>query len=95
MFSAADPPPIESGQLYTVDEVDGAPPSSLADFVGDVHLTLARNDRQFHLTGAGTPSPEGDIRFYQKNLAQHDRDIRVWSIVEQDDTFVASAFAAF
>lgn len=96
MTSALDPPPVASGQQYTVTEVDGRHPQSLADFIGDIHLLMSRNDQVFQLRGAGAPAPSGSVRFYQKDLAQHDRDIRVWTINESDDTtFLAEPFAAF
>lgn len=36
------------------------------------------------------------VRFYQKDLALHDRDIRVWTITQASDTtFLAAPYAAF
>src|SRR6476469_2371784 len=93
MASAAEP--VESGQSYTITHVDGRQPESLDDFTGDVHLTLARNDQQLHVTGA-IARTAGAVRFYQKDLALQDRDIRVWTITELDDsTFHAAPHAAF
>ena len=87
--------PIESGKQYIVEEVDGHEPRSLEDFDGDIHLTLARHGELLHVTGAGNTN-EGGVRFYQKNVQQHDRDIRVWDITATDGTtFLASPYAAF
>ena len=89
-------PPVESGQSYTVTEVDGHEPGSLTDFDGDVHLTLTRNDEPLHVKGSGTTPAEDTVRFYQKDVTLHDRDIRVWTIARSDDaTFVAAPLAAF
>ena len=89
-------PPVESGQSYTVTEVDGHEPESLAEFAGDVHLTLERNDQLLHIKGSGTTPAADTVRFYQKDLTLHDRDIRVWSIARSGDaTFVAAPLAAF
>ena len=95
MISTADPP-VESGQVYTVTKVDGQPPQSLADFAGDIDLTLTRNGQLFQLIGAAARPTAGSVRFYQKDVAQHDRDIRVWTITEAGAaSFLASPFAAF
>jgi hypothetical protein len=94
MTSAADEP-VESGQVYTVIDVDGKEPESLDDFAGDIHLILGRNDLRLHVVGAGNRSGDS-VRFYQKGLTLHDRDIRVWGITEAGDTtFVAAPLAAF
>jgi hypothetical protein len=95
MTSAPDEP-VESGQAYTVNEVDGQQPESFADFDGDIHLTLTRSGQLLHLTGTGGSATTDSVRFYQKDLALHDRDIRVWTITRAaGSTFVAAPFAAF
>ena len=92
---ASAPEPVESGQSYTITHVDGREPESLDDFTGDVHLTLVRNGQQLHVTGAATRTADS-VRFYQKDLALQDRDIRVWTITELDNsTFHAAPHAAF
>jgi hypothetical protein len=88
--------PVESGQDYAVAEVDGQQPGSLADFAGDIHLTLTRSGQLLQVTGTGGPPTADSVRFYQKDLALHDRDIRVWTITRSaDTTFLAAPFAAF
>ena len=87
--------PVESGKDYLVIEVDGREPRSFDDFDGDIHLTLARNDRLLHVTGSGSTA-DGHARFYQKKVQLLDQDIRVWDITAGDGTvFLASPFAAF
>ena len=92
---ASAPEPVESGQSYTITHVDGREPESLDDFSGDVHLTLVRNGQQLHVTGAATRTADS-VRFYQKDLALQDRDIRVWTITGRDNSsFLATPHAAF
>jgi hypothetical protein len=88
--------PVVSGQAYTVTEVDGRRPESLDDFTGDIYLTLIRSDQEFRVTGSGSAPTADSVRFYQKDLALHDRDIRVWTITESGDSqFSAAPYAAF
>jgi len=87
MASATEP--VESGQEYIVTRVDGCQPESLDDFNGDTHLTLVRAGQRLEVTGAVARTPEA-VRFYQKDLALPDRDIRVWTITERPgSTFLA------
>jgi len=95
MQSAADLP-VESGQSYTVNEVDGTQPQSLDDFSGEIHLTLSRSGQVLRVTGTGGSAEADSVRFYQKDLALHDRDIRVWTITRSGgSTFLAAPYAAF
>ena len=95
MNSAADVP-VESGQDYTVTNIDGHQPNTLDDFTGDVHLTLVRNGQPLQVMGSGSAPVDSEVRFYQKDLALHDRDIRVWIITSSADaTFLAAPHAAF
>jgi len=88
--------PVESGQAYTIEEVDGQQPESLADFDGDIQLTLTRSGQLLHVTGTGGSATTDSVRFYQKDLALHDRDIRVWTITRSGgSTFLAAPYAAF
>ena len=95
-MQSVDHVPAESGQAYTINEVDGQQPQSLADFDGDIHLTLARSGQLLHVTGAGGTATADSVRFYQKDLALHDRDIRVWTITRSESSkFLAAPYAAF
>ena len=94
MVGLADEP-VESGQSYTVSAVDGNPPDSLDDFAGEIHLTLARNGRDLQVVGSGTRTPDA-VRFYQKDVGLHQRDLRVWVITDGgNDGFCAEPYAAF
>ena len=87
--------PVASGQDYTISYIDGRPPVSLEDFTGDIQLTLVRAGQELQIAGAATRTAEA-VRFYQKDLALLDRDIRVWSITEQGKSgFFAAPCAAF
>jgi hypothetical protein len=93
MSSPAEP--VGSGQSYTINEVDGRVPNSLDDFNGDIHLLLIRNEQALHVVGNGTRQGNS-VRFYQKDLALNNRDIRVWTVTAGDDyTFLAAPLAAF
>lgn len=95
MISATDVS-VESGQGYTITAIDGQQPDSLDDFTGDIHLTLTRNGQVLHVTGAGSPPAKDSVRFYQKDATFHDRDIRVWTITQTDDSaFLAAPYAAY
>ena len=87
--------PVASGQDYTISHVDGRRPESWNDFTGNIHLTLIRNGQHFDVTGQVARNADS-VRFYQKDLALPDRDIRVWSITAAgDSTFLAEPLAAF
>jgi hypothetical protein len=93
MVPAAEP--VASGQSYTISQVDGHRPESLDDFAGDIHLTLIRNGQHLDVAGAVARTADS-VRFYQKDLALPDRDIRVWTITASgDSTFLAAPVAAF
>lgn len=77
MVPAAEP--VASGQRYTISHVDGHRPESWGDFAGDIHLTLIRNRQHLDITGEVARTADS-VRFYQKDLALPDRDIRVWTI---------------
>jgi len=86
--------PVGSGLNYIVTHIDGHQPASLQDFTGDVQLTVTQNGAPTHLVGVGGETVDG-IRFYQKDPALHDRDIRVWFITDNDGTFRAEPLSAF
>src|SRR6476620_8200666 len=66
----------------------------LTNFSGEVHLISVRNGQHLHAAGSVTRTADS-VRFYQKDLALQDRDIRVWTITElEDSTFSAAPYAA-
>ncbi|WP_447154152.1 hypothetical protein [Nakamurella sp. GG22] len=86
---------VGSGQLYPVTDVDGRAPRSLADFRGEVCVTLIRNGDAVQMLGSGCEAPTG-VRFHQKDPGRDGKDVRVWTITEVlDGSFVASPEAAF
>jgi hypothetical protein len=94
VFAIADEP-VESGQCYVVIAVDGHPPDGLDNFTGDIHLTLTRNGRDMQVVGSGTRTPDA-VRFYQKDVGLHQRDLRVWVITDAGGrSFHAEPYAAF
>ena len=93
MVPAAEP--VASGQGYTISHVDGHRPESWDDFAGGIHLTLIGNGQHLDITGEVARTADS-VRFYQKDLALPNRDIRVWTITASgDSTFLAEPLAAF
>jgi hypothetical protein len=86
--------PVGSGLSYLVTHIDGHQPASPQDFTGEVQLTVAHNGAPTQLIGVGGETVDG-VRFYQKDPALHDRDIRVWFITDSDGTFRAEPLSAF
>ena len=65
---------VVSGHGYTITEVDGQPPTGLADCVGE---HAARPDRERPVApgfGTGTAIP-GGVRFHQKDLGPDGKDV--------------------
>ena len=86
--------PVGSGLGCIVTHIDGHQPDSLQDFTGDVQLTVIQNGAPTQLIGVGGEATDG-VRFYQKDPALHDRDIRVWLVTDNDGTFRAEPLSAF
>jgi hypothetical protein len=87
--------PVASGQDYLVTEVNRRPPERLADFAGEVELTLEKGDTSLSLVGEGTET-DGAVRLCQKDRGPVHRDVRVWIVTEEGDgIFAAKPFAAF
>lgn len=87
------PTSIISGVEYQVQAVQGRPPASLEDFVGEVALDVtyeppSESVRQEHvLRGAGLVS--GDVVFFNEKDARS-KDVRRWQVLQKDDgTWVA------
>ena len=84
---------VASGQCSTISHDDGHRPQSWSDFTGHIHLTLIRNAKHFDVTGAVARTADS-VRFYQKDIALPDRDIRVWIIsASGESTFLAEPLA--
>ena len=92
-FAAAEP--VASGQSYLITEVNGRPPGGLRDFTGAIQVTAVKDGQQLTLVGAATQT-QGVVRFYQKDPGPDDRDVRVWTIVDQGSgSFLGQPLAAF
>jgi hypothetical protein len=92
-FAAAEP--VASGQSYLITEVNGRPPGGLGDFTGAIQVTAVKDGQHLTLVGAATQT-QGVVRFYQKDPGPDDRDVRVWTIVDQGSgSFLGQPLAAF
>ena len=76
--------PVISGMPYTINEVDGRPPTGLAGCLGERTLTLVRSGLAHQVHGTGTNRPDG-VRVYQKDLGLDRKDVRAWTITDLGD----------
>jgi len=86
--------PVESGRSYIITHIDGHAPGSIDDFTGEVQVTVTKDGAPTQLLGVGGETANG-VRFYQKDPALHDRDIRVWLITETAGSFRAEPLSVF
>ena len=86
--------PVESGLSYAVTHIDGHAPGSLDEFTGEVQVTVNKDGAPTQLVGVGGETANG-VRFYQKDPALYDRDIRVWMITESAGSFRAKPLSVF
>lgn len=84
--------PIISGASYTVVDVDGHPPTALADFARDAAMILQLNGQTRRVTGSGVHR-SGSVRFHQKDPGPGGKDVRVWTITARGDLFLAEPVA--
>ena len=85
--------PVVSGQLYMVTEVDGRPPTGLADCIGERVLTLAMNGLSHRMFGTGVEH-SASVRFHQKDLGPDGKDVRVWTISDPGDNSLLAEHCA-
>jgi hypothetical protein len=86
------PESVPSGIARRVLEVSGRPPSSLADFDGDVVFVI--DDESRHLIqGSGRVVGDG-VRFHEKDRA-NGKDVRVWGIRQEGEVFFAEQTPSF
>lgn len=91
----AAPEPIASGQAMTIVEVDGQPPGSLEDFVGERSFVVQTGGHWSTVSGNGIRHDDV-VKFYQKDLEHDGKDIRVWEIDAEAATgWVARSASAF
>jgi hypothetical protein len=77
----AAPESIVSGPPYRVIQVAGHTPLSIDEFIGDTSFVIERGDETHTIAGVGAGTVDG-VRFYQKDIDHHGKDIRVWHIAE-------------
>jgi hypothetical protein len=87
--------PIISGIAYHISDVAGRSPSDIADFVVNTEMWVETDGNQHHIFGVGAYSSDG-VRFYEKDLQNEGKDVRVWSISPSPDGegFTAEHIAA-
>lgn len=90
-FSA--PQAVPSGTELRVLEVQGHPPTSLVDFDGDIDFVVGE-DLHYLVRGSGSVTGEV-VRFYEKDVENNGKDIRVWQVRQGEATFVAEHLAQF
>ena len=89
----ATPESVPSGMAVEVVEVQGHPPESLEDFDGESGFVLG-DDAHHVIQGIGRIT--GDhVRFYEKDMANNAKDVRVWEVRREGETFVAEQTATF
>lgn len=76
-FAAADP--VSSGRPYKIISVDGAEPSALEQFLGEVNFTIARGGEESEIRGLGSADADG-VRFHEKDVAHTGKDVRTWQV---------------
>lgn len=89
-MTATTPQPVVSGLPYTVLDVDGREPSTLADFAGEAIFTLAGKTGRHVIVGEGQ-SLDQEVRFHEK-AGVGGKDVRVWIVrAVEGGGFTASA----
>jgi hypothetical protein len=90
--SFTTPESVPAGMARRVLEVQGHPPRSLADFDGDVAFIIDDESRH-EIQGSGRVI--GDmVRFHEKDRADG-KDIRVWGIRQEAQSFLAEQTPSF
>ncbi|MFP5347346.1 MAG: hypothetical protein ACLGIA_09975 [Actinomycetes bacterium] len=94
-MSFTTPEPVVSGQPYPVTEVEGAPPGSLEQFVGETRFTVDLDGRPYEIAGVGGEQ-NASVRFHEKDVAHDGKDIRVWLVSRTaGGSFVAEQQSAY
>lgn len=92
-FFTADP--ISSGRPYIVLTAAGEAPSTLDQFLGEAHFTIAKDGADSLVCGLGSLR-EGGVRFHEKDVEHDGKDVRVWQISQDGSgAFVAVTTPTF
>jgi hypothetical protein len=87
-YSTSPPQPVISGVPYPVMEVNGAPVTSLAEFVGTVAFRIDNYGSPYVIGGEGRER-DGGVRVHEKN-GRGGKDVRVWRVyVGPDGEYLA------
>jgi hypothetical protein len=79
---------VVSGVPHPVVEVEGQEPAELDQFIGERTFVVERNGSRYQVAGAGS-LVEGAVRFHEKVMGGHGKDVRVWTVTTSQDGFVA------
>ncbi len=92
-MSFTTPDSVPAGTAFRVLEVQSRPPADLADFAGDVAFVI--DDELRHLIqGTGGLVDDG-VRFHEKDMSANGKDIRVWTIRQEQGDFLAEQTPVF
>jgi hypothetical protein len=89
------PEPIISGMRLPVVDINGKPPSALADLVDQAEFTIDQAGHAYQVKGFGL-DVGGAVRFHEKDLTRDGKDIRVWQVTRSaDGQFIAEHLGIF
>lgn len=91
-MSSSTPAMIVSGIPYAVTEVEGAEPSALDDFTGEVTMHAQGPTGDHEISGSGEHEHHGAVRVHEKHNHGTGKDVRVWTVSAEPggDGFVAA-----
>ncbi len=92
-MSFSTPMPIPSGMSLPVLAVEGRTPQTQEDFAGEVSFLLDL-DPPHLVQGCGVVDGS-TVRFYEKDVDNNGKDIRVWTVCSRGTRFVAEHVAQF
>lgn len=92
-MSFTTPRSVPSGMAIPVLEVEGRVPVSLEDFHGDVSFLLGVDPP--YLVGGSGRADGSVVRFHEKDVENSGKDIRVWEVRQEHDSYVAEHAARY
>ena len=76
--------PVAPAKPYTVTDVAGHVPVVLDDFVGATTVSVASDDREYRLRGAGRRDGQV-VEFHEKEPCSAAGEAPVWRIIERGE----------
>ena len=76
--------PVARAKPYTVTDVAGHVPVVLDDFVGATTLSVASDDREYRLRGAGRRDGQV-VEFHEKEPCSAAGEAPVWRLIERGE----------